>query len=534
MDEGGMGAVFRAVDTERGDPVAIKVLLPDLAKETRHIARFYREAEAAMALKHPHIVETRSVCGPNEDFCWFAMELLEGASLHQRQEKGETFTPIEVIRIGRQILSALSAAHKIGVLHRDLKPGNVMLLEGQGATLAKLVDFGIAVFTSSETYTRLTATGMILGTPAYMPPEQVCGDPLDERADVYSLAATLHTILVGEPPFGRGNWGEILPRILTGNRITLKQRDGVDPMLAQVIEQGLATEPDARWGSAREMEMALGALDSGGKRTILEWRKPPGIGSLRLENFDDTGPGFEATGEMKFEGPFPGTRETPSSQPPPMDPRPEPEEVAPAAVADEITADPPPYRPSEAVVLPTQGRVPMIAALSLVALLIVGVAGAWAIGSSGAATDETPTAAVEPEPEPILPAVVPELDTPLPEGVVPPEPAAEVGEEEGGGEDAITEAPRAERSVRGRARRRVASVASGAMEEWKEEEEETAAMTPSPRPDPPAPMGPAPIMVNVSGSEMGVRVVAPGSPSGIEETDGTHGPMVQIRTLPRR
>ncbi|MBW2463026.1 MAG: serine/threonine protein kinase, partial [Deltaproteobacteria bacterium] len=286
IDQGGMGAVFRATDRQVGDAVAVKVLHPALAKEAKCLARFIREAEAAMVLSHPHIVETRSMCGPDEELAWFAMELLEGASLRHMRKRKHVFTGPEVARIGRQVLAALDAAHGIGLLHRDVKPANVMVVRRDGVDVAKLVDFGIAVFNYSDTYTRLTTAGTILGTPAYMPPEQLAGKALDGRADVYSLAATLHTLLVGQPPFGSGSLAKVVPKILTGDRVPLGElRPDLIP-LATIIERGLTADRDARWQNAGDMERALAPFDETEAQTLLHWTPPRGNATVRLSAAD--------------------------------------------------------------------------------------------------------------------------------------------------------------------------------------------------------------------------------------------------------
>ncbi|RLB46538.1 MAG: hypothetical protein DRJ42_27425, partial [Deltaproteobacteria bacterium] len=308
IDQGGMGAVFRATDRQVGDTVAVKVLHPALAKEAKCLARFIREAEAAMVLSHPHIVETRSMCGPDEEFAWFAMEFLDGASLRHMRKRKHVFTGPEVARIGRQVLSALDAAHGIGLLHRDVKPDNVMVVRRNGVDAAKLVDFGIAVFNYSDTYSRLTTAGTILGTPAYMPPEQLAGKKLDGRADVYSLAATLHTLLVGKPPFGSGSLAKVVPKILTGDRVPLGElRPDLIP-LATIIERGLTPDRDARWQNAGDMQRALAPFDETEAQTLLPWTRPRGNATLHLsaEDFDDVvlttqTPRAEALGASEIE-----------------------------------------------------------------------------------------------------------------------------------------------------------------------------------------------------------------------------------------
>ncbi len=396
--------------------------------------------------------------------------------------------------------------------------------------MAKLVDFGIAVLTSSETYTRLTATGMVLGTPAYMPPEQVCGDDLDARSDVYSLAATLHTILVGEPPYGRGTWGEILPRILTGSRTRLETR-GLDRPLASVIEQGLAVDREARWGSAREMELALSALDVAGQRTVLEWQPPPQISALHLGPFDNTGPGFAKTLESQRPGPFPSTREQPSSNPPPpAAPRAEPSHLAgPDPVIDAV--------PEAELRVPMRGGLWPLFALGAVGSLLAAGLVFWVLTDVEGTQAEAPATPAD--------VAAPAEETPateardevasgggdIPEGVEAP---AEVASEE--------ETLPAEEEVRARslsARRTTSSRRAGTEgvataettldddEEWKAEEEGATPMASTGPTSPPAETEtnrrPA-IMVNVVGSGgSSVTAVAPG-------TDPSLVPMVTYRT----
>jgi len=328
MDKGGMGAVFRAFDHERQEVVAVKVLHPKLAEEDKCLARFIRESEAAMVLNHPHIVETLSMSGPGEELAWFAMELLEGSSLQHLNKRGHRFTPSEVARIGRQVLAALSAAHEIGLMHRDVKPANIMVERGPEGVHAKLVDFGIAVFARSDTYTRLTTQGTILGTPTYMPPEQLAGKHMDERTDVYALSATLHRLLTGEPPFGKGSLAKVLPKILSGDRISIPERFPEHAALGTVIERGLALTPEGRWQTARAMADALAPFDERASVPGGSWRPASGPQTVRLRAFTldgDQNVGAVPTGDgpTAQDGDAGATQGSPATQelsPPPAQP----------------------------------------------------------------------------------------------------------------------------------------------------------------------------------------------------------------------
>jgi hypothetical protein len=160
-----------------------------------------------------------------------------------------------------------------------LKPGNVVFY---GDARVKVVDFGLARFTVTSTFEALTRTGQILGTPAYMAPEQAIGDRIDERADVYAVGAILHAMLTGEPPYGRGGYAEILPRMLAGARESLRSSHSELGELGEVVERALAVERDGRYASTTEMDRALARLDPSVDRSVASWTPPPTLASLRL------------------------------------------------------------------------------------------------------------------------------------------------------------------------------------------------------------------------------------------------------------
>jgi len=202
LGEGGMGAVYRAYDTQLRRPVALKILLPEYASDPERRSRLLREARAASALNHPNIVSIHEV-GSDSGVDFFAMELVEGKSLDKMiPAKGLPLR--EALDYAVQIVSGLSKAHAAGVIHRDLKPGNIMLSRDG---LVKLLDFGLArrVELGPGHDTTLTIEGQILGTPSYMSPEQAQGKPLDVRSDVFSFGSVLYEMVTGERPFEKGS-----------------------------------------------------------------------------------------------------------------------------------------------------------------------------------------------------------------------------------------------------------------------------------------------------------------------------------------
>ncbi|HEY7308093.1 MAG TPA: serine/threonine-protein kinase [Gemmataceae bacterium] len=253
LGSGGMGVVFRAEDPQLQRPVALKVMRPALAANTSARQRFLREARAAASIKHDHIVSIYQV-DEDRDVPFLAMEHLEGESLDDRLKRESKLSQDDALRIGREIAEGLEAAHDKGLIHRDIKPGNVWL-EGQRGRV-KILDFGLARTTGDDVH--LTQSGAIVGTPAYMPPEQGRGDRVDARCDLYSLGCVLYRMCTGELPFKGHNTMSMLFALATEQPRSPREINAdVPPVLADLILRLLAKDPARRPATARDVVEAL-------------------------------------------------------------------------------------------------------------------------------------------------------------------------------------------------------------------------------------------------------------------------------------
>jgi serine/threonine protein kinase len=202
IGEGGMGTVYRGQQLSVGRPVAVKLIAGKIAENPECVKRFRREAEAMAKLHHPNTVRLFDFGVADEGELFMVMELLDGVDLSEHLTRRGRLPPGEALDIARQVLEALSEAHELGIVHRDLKPANVFLAKVPGSrSVVKVMDFGIAGIEQSGAGTKLTMTGAVMGTPAYMSPEQAQGKLVDARSDLYSLGVMLFEMLTGKPPF---------------------------------------------------------------------------------------------------------------------------------------------------------------------------------------------------------------------------------------------------------------------------------------------------------------------------------------------
>ena len=266
-----MGIVYSARDRRLKRQVAIKVLPPELAFRTEIRTRFLREAETAAQLNHPNIVPIYSV-DEREGIVYFVMALVEGSNLAVRLHTEGALHPAEARRILQDVAGALAYAHERNVVHRDIKPDNILIQAGDGRVL--VTDFGIARAVSEGADARLTATGMAIGTPAYMSPEQSTGDrEIDGRSDLYSLGIVGYQMLTGEPPFEATSTPALLVKHLSERPDPVSaRRRGVPPDLERAVMLLLEKDPDDRFPSAAAL---VTALESGNVPALPVASAPP-------------------------------------------------------------------------------------------------------------------------------------------------------------------------------------------------------------------------------------------------------------------
>ena len=255
IGRGGMATVFLAEDLKHHRKVAIKVLHPELAAAVGS-DRFLREIEAVAGLTHPLVLPLHD-SGEANGLLYYVMPYVEGESLRQRLDRERQLPVQEAIQIAQDVAEALDHAHRHGLIHRDIKPGNILLEEGH----AVVTDFGVARAISDAGTEKVTATGMALGTPAYMSPEQAAGEEVDERSDLYALGCVLYEMLAGEPPLTGST-----PRSTAAKRLTDRPtplpalRGTVSPELSQAVETALERAPVDRYATAPEFADALGSI----------------------------------------------------------------------------------------------------------------------------------------------------------------------------------------------------------------------------------------------------------------------------------
>lgn len=259
LGEGGMGAVYKGHQRSVNRTVAIKTLRPQLVESEEFVNRFFREAQIAANIAHPNCVTILDYGEAKDGTLYLAMEFLDGELLTDRIETGE-LTVKQVLEIGIQVASALSAAHDQSIVHRDLKPDNIFLLDVPGgATFVKVLDFGIAKMLDSNT--QVTKTGMIFGTPEYMSPEQCRGDRIDGRSDLYALGCILYELVGGRTPFRATTPMAVLMAHVNEDVPGLPATDAgnIPPGLERIIMRLLEKRPENRPESAAKVRAELEA-----------------------------------------------------------------------------------------------------------------------------------------------------------------------------------------------------------------------------------------------------------------------------------
>jgi serine/threonine-protein kinase len=261
---GGMGAVYKAEQAPLGRLVALKVLAPrgDDAGNTEFRRRFLLEASTSAKLTHPNTVRVFDYGQTEDGFFFIAMELLEGKTLKQMIAETGALDPARAIDVAKQVCRSLREAHRMGVIHRDIKPGNVMLVDRGGEEAAKVLDFGLAkdVSATGATDDDATQTGVFLGSPKYVSPEQVQGETIDARSDIYALGVVLYEMLSGHPPFAHEQPMQVLMahvRDAPPKLAAPEGREPIPPQLENIVMRCLAKNADDRWPDMEALLIAL-------------------------------------------------------------------------------------------------------------------------------------------------------------------------------------------------------------------------------------------------------------------------------------
>ena len=265
LGRGGMATVYLAHDPRHDRQVALKVLHPDVAQSIGS-ERFLREIHLAAKLAHPHILPLFN-SGEADGYLYYVMPNVEGLSLRDRLRSEGKLPIADALRVVREVADALDYAHRHGVVHRDIKPENIMLHDGH----AMVADFGIGKALSAIDDRLLTQTGVSVGTPAYMSPEQAAGDVVDGRSDIYSLGCVLYEMLTGEQPFsGPTAQAVIAKRFLQTPADVSGLREGVSRVIAKVVQRALAREPVDRFETGAGLIAALAMTESASPFESLE------------------------------------------------------------------------------------------------------------------------------------------------------------------------------------------------------------------------------------------------------------------------
>ena len=260
---GGMGTVYRAVQSPLGREIALKILKEEVTWDPETVTRFHREAKAMSLLVHPNTVRVFDFGQTDDGMLFLAMELLEGELLTSKLDREGLIEVSEAIRITYQMLASLAEAHSKGIVHRDLKPDNIYLARVQGhpVPVVKVLDFGIAKLVQGEQLDQLeTQAGTVFGTPRYMSPEQAQGKTLDARSDLYAVGVLLYQLLTGQPPFVDDDAVIVMAKHIRERPVPplrVVPEQPIPPSLNRLVMKAIEKDPQRRFQSAEQMMMAL-------------------------------------------------------------------------------------------------------------------------------------------------------------------------------------------------------------------------------------------------------------------------------------
>jgi serine/threonine-protein kinase len=378
LGQGGMGMVFRGVQTSMQRPVALKTLHPQLAMAPSFFERFRREAEIASRLHHPNIITIFDFGRTQEGLYYYVMELLEGESLRQRVKQHGPMTLREATAVIEQTALGVGHAHKQNVIHRDIKPHNVMLTQVDGNEYVKVLDFGLVKALETDDEEHLTSTGQVLGTPQYMPPEQAGGELVDQRSDLYSLTGVFFFCLTGHSPYGANSVRKALAASLSGDVppvATYRQGAPVPEAIDRFIRKGLRPDKEERFQSADEFIQALLAATAGVPDAVLD-----AVPSFSAESSKESGSGSSGDSRKGSQ-----SRSRPASRSVSAVSKPIPKSAPSQADVSPAPAPPAPRPPTKA------GGLGLLVGFAAVLVVGLGAAVVWKRMSKGAPEPLPPT-----------------------------------------------------------------------------------------------------------------------------------------------
>ncbi|MFZ5441720.1 MAG: protein kinase domain-containing protein [Myxococcota bacterium] len=402
LGQGGMGMVFKGLQTSVQRPVALKTLHPQLAMAPTFFERFKREAEVASRLHHPNIITIFDFGRTADGLCYYVMEMLAGESLRQRIKRDGPLTLRQAAAVIEQTAAGVAHAHHQQVIHRDLKPHNIMITEVDGHEYVKVLDFGLVKALEQEEEEQLTSTGQVLGTPQYMPPEQAGGEVVDQRSDLFSLTAVLYYCLTGHSPYGANTVRKALTLALAGNVppiATYRKGAAVPKAIDEFIVKGLSPEKEDRFQSAEDFVQSLHAALAGVPDSVLDAQPV----------FTPETPGSRESGSGSSSASRKGLASRSASRAPSKAVSAVSKPLPKSSSRVEVSADAASAQPARATPAPSSSSsLGLIVGVAVVVVLALGGAVAWKMSQAPADTSHpTTTLATKPTTPPEPPKTAP-------------------------------------------------------------------------------------------------------------------------------